>query len=314
MRMGKSLFYTIVVVAMLGCLSGCNFGFKTNYIYQNGEKYTAGNREIAEKIETIDLDYMSGEVKLIGTDANIVTINETSEKQLDEKRKVHTWVDGTTLYVRYCASAKDLDLNNLKKNLEITIPKDAALGNVKFKVSSGGIQCEGFEAESVNLYASSGNIALTCAAKTIDLHASSGNITAILQDDSDSVKLDTSSGSISIDMKNANKVDLHSSSGKVWVFAKQIKELQSRVSSGTGEYHFSQAPEKSDISHSSGSVEIYLPKDSDLTGDFHTSSGKVFYELAFAKRDDDYVCGSGANQMKVHVSSGNIEVKAAEEK
>ena len=115
-------------------------------------------------------------------------------------------------------------------------------------------------------------------------------------------------------MKNANKVDLHSSSGKVWVFAKQIKELQSRVSSGTGEYHFSQAPEKSDISHSSGSVEIYLPKDSDLTGDFHTSSGKVFYELAFAKRDDDYVCGSGANQMKVHVSSGNIEVKAAEEK
>ena len=311
-KFGK-LIYGVVTLTLILCLSGCNFGFKTNYIYQNGEKYTAGNREIAEKIETIDLDYLSGYVKLIGTDANVVTIKETSEKQLDDKRKVHTWVDGTTLYVRYCASAKDLDLNNLKKNLEITIPKDAALGDVKFKVSSGGIQCEDFEAESVNLYASSGNIALTCAAKTIDLHASSGNITAILQDDSDSVKLDTSSGSISIDMENANKVDLHSSSGKVWVFAKQIKELQSRVSSGTGEYHFTQAPEKSDISHSSGSVTLYLPKDADLTGDFSTSSGRVFSEIAFAKKDNDYVCGSGANQMKVHVSSGNIEVKAAEE-
>ncbi|MBE5863794.1 MAG: DUF4097 domain-containing protein [Lachnospiraceae bacterium] len=309
----KGFLYTVVVVAMLGCLSGCNFGWKTNYVYQNGEKYTAGNREITEKIETIDLDYMSGGVKLIGTDEDVVRINETSEKQLDDKRKVHTWVDGTTLYVRYCASAKGLDLNDLKKSLEITIPKDVALGGVKLKVSSGGIQCQDFEAEKMNLSASSGNITLACVAKTVDLHASSGKITLSLQGDSDSVKLDTSSGTINVDMKNANKVDLHSSSGKVFVSAGQIKEFQSKVSSGAGEYHFTQEPEKSEISHSSGTVTLYLPKDADLTGDFTTSSGKVFSEIAFAKKDNDYVCGSGENYMKVHVSAGNIEVKAADE-
>lgn len=311
-KFGK-LIYGVATLALTLCLSGCNFGLKTNYIYQDGEKYTAGNREITEKIETIDLDYLSGGVKLIGTDEDVVRINETSEKQLDDKRKVHTWVDGTTLYVRYCASAKGLDLNNLKKSLEITIPKDMTLDNVKFRVSSGAIQCQDFEAENLKLDASSGNITVTCAAKTVDLHASSGKITLSLQGDSDSVKLDTSSGIIDVDMKNANKVNLHSSSGKVLASAGQIKEFQSKVSSGAGEYHFAQVPEKSDISHSSGTVTLYLPKDADLTGDFSTSSGKVFSEIAFAKKDNDYVCGSGANQMKVHVSSGNIEVKAADE-
>lgn len=49
---------------MMGCLSGCSFWQVTNYVYQNGEKYTAGDRSIMEKIETIDIDYLDGDVPL----------------------------------------------------------------------------------------------------------------------------------------------------------------------------------------------------------------------------------------------------------
>ena len=315
MRGFQKLIYVAVTVALIGCLSGCNvnFGFKTNYVYQSGEKYTAGDREITEKIETIDIDYLSGDITLIGTDSDVVTVKETSGKQLDDKRKVHTWVDGTTLYVRYCASAKGLDLNNLNKNLEIQIPADCQLDKLKVDVSSGDFTGKGFEANGVNVYASSGDVEVSCGAKDIELKTSSGDIILTQHGESDSIKLRASSGHVTATMENAGKVDSYVSSGKLLIQGHFIKELESKVSSGEGEYRFAVTPEKSNINHSSGNVTIFLPGNADLTGEFKSSSGKVLYDLAFSKSDNKYVCGNGANDMNVYVSSGNIEIKEINE-
>ena len=310
MKNFKDLLYAVIVVTMLGCLSGCNFGWKTNYIYANGDKYAAGDRTISERIETIDIDYMSGDVTLIGMDGDTVSVKETSKKQLSEKQKVHTWVDGTTLYVRYCASAKGLDLNNLGKNLEITIPGNVKLNDVKVKDSSGDVDCKDFEAGNVNISVSSGDVRVGCLSAKIKVHASSGDITLAQRGESEEIDLSASSGRICLDMENAERVNVSTSSGRVEVEAAKIKEFTSKVSSGSGEYWFARTPEKSDIHHSSGDVFLNLPKDADLTGDFHLSSGKLYYELAFAKNGDSYVCGNGANQMKIRVSSGDVDIKA----
>jgi len=313
MRKFGKLIYGVVTMALTLCLSGCNFGLQTNYIYKDGEKYTAGDRQITEKIETIDIDYLSGDVTLTGTDSDVVTVKETSAKDLDEKRKVHTWVDGTTLYVRYCASAKGLDLNNLNKKLEIQIPSDCQLENLKVDVSSGDFTGKGFEANGVNVYASSGDVEVSCGAKDIEIKTSSGDITLTQHGESDSIKVHASSGHVTAKVEDAKKVDSYVSSGKLLIQGHFIKELESKVSSGEGEYRFAVTPEKSNINHSSGKVTIFLPGNADLTGEFKSSSGKVLYDLAFSKSDHKYVCGSGANDMNVYVSSGNIEIKEINE-
>ena len=312
MKRVKGILCAVVVVMTLGCLSGCSFVSKTSYLYQNGEKYTAGDREITDKIETINLDYMEGDVKLVGADTDTLTVKETSAKTLDDKRKVHTWVDGTTLYVRYCASAKRLDLNNLNKSLEITLPKDVKLGEVKLVLSSGDVNCKDFEAGTMDIEASSGNIAVDCTAKKFDMEASSGSISLVQHGDSDAIDIKVSSGNISIDMENAGRVNTHASSGDTKISAKSIKEFKAEASSGKEELRFAEVPGNTDIEVSSGDVTIYLPKDADLTADFETSSGKLSYELSFAKKGDQYVCGEGTNRMKVETSSGNITVKATE--
>lgn len=309
MRKFKGLLYTVIVVATLGCLSGCNFGWKTNYIYENGDKYTAGDRTISEKIETIDVDYMSGDVTLIGTDGDTVTIKETSKKQLSDKQKVHTWVDGTTLYVRFCASAKGLDLNNLDKNLEISIPKDMALKVIKADVSSGDVTFQNFESDSVDVHASSGDLNIACAAKNVKISASSGDITLTQRGDSDEISLKTSSGKVRADLENAAKLNISVSSGGVSVKASEVREIKAKVSSGSSEYCLANAPANMDIDSSSGNVTIYLPEQVDLTAEFSVSSGKVNYDQAFSKNGKLYVCGTGANQMKIHVSSGDVTVK-----
>ncbi len=309
MKKMKGILFTIVLAAALGCLTGCTFGLTTSYIYANGEKYTAGDRDITEKIENIDIDYLSGEVVLTAAGTDTVSIRETANEELDEQRKVHTWVDGSTLYVRYCASAKKLKLEKLEKHLEITIPEGTALTDLKGKISSGDLKLDGFEAGNVNLTASSGNITAVGAAKNYNLHASSGDVYLGQRGESDEILISTSSGSIEANIDNADKADVHASSGKIVINAGNIRDFKSETSSGDNEFHFTEAPDISDIGVSSGDVTIFLPVNAGLTADLSVSSGVLLYDLPFAKSGDRYVCGDGKNQMKVHTSSGDLSIK-----
>ena len=305
----NNILLSFLFGSMLISLNGCSFAFTTNYIYQNGEKYVAGDREITDKIENIDIDYMSGDVKLIASETNTVSIKETSKKQLDDKRKVHTWVDGNTLYVRYCESSKKLDLNNLEKNLEITIPKDVKLTDTKIKASSGNVTCKGFEADKVNVYVSSGDISADFDTKDIKMHASSGDITLNQTGDSDDISVDTSSGDINATMQDVTYLTSSASSGNITLSANKINDFSSRTSSGINEFHFAETPENTNIHSSSGKVTIYLPENADLTADLDSSADDVYFDLPFEKTSDSFICGNGSNKMKVHTSSGDIYIK-----
>ena len=310
MRGIKGLVGIAVLAASLLCMSGCSFALKTNYVYKDGDKYIAGDREIAEKIDTIDVDYMSGEIILAGSVDEKVSIKETSEKQLDDKRKVHTWVEGSTLHVRYCASSKGLDLSKLNKKLEITVPKEVKYSNVKIKASSADMNVGGLTSENVKINASSGDVIADVEADNISIDVSSGNVNLKQTGNSSDIILGTSSGDIEADMDTVDSLNASASSGKLILNAKKIKELSTVTSSGKNEFRLSEAPEESDISASSGDVTIYLPEELNLTADISVSSGKLFYEQKFSKDGKTYVCGNGSNKMKINTSSGDIDIKA----
>ena len=287
----KKVMLMVAGVATMGLLSGCSFGWKTSYIYENGDKYVAGDREISDKIETIDIDYLSGDVILTESSSDAFIITETSGKELDDILKVHTWVDGSTLYVKYCASAKKLDINLLSKKLTIGVPKGTNLNNLKMHVSSGDVNA-------------------VCSSKNIDIHCSSGEVHLDQKGKSDIINAHTSSGRVELNIESADKVDVAVSSGKIKINAVEITEINSKTSSGDSVYTFTKAPVISNLKASSGDITINLPKDSDLSAELSTSSGDVSYDLAFAKDGKNYVCGSGANKLTAHTSSGDVEVKA----
>ncbi len=286
----KSILLVVTGVATMGILSGCGFGWTTSYIYENGEQYVAGDREISDKIEAIDIDYLSGDVTLTESASDKTTITETSAKELTNLQKVHTWVEGTTLHVKYCASAKRLDLNFLDKNLNIALPAGTNLNDLNVSVSSGDIEA-------------------SCISKNINLNCSSGDVNLHQIGTSDAINAHTSSGDVALSVENANKVDVSVSSGKIDINAGSIRQLNSKTSSGNSVYTLARVPQDSKLRASSGDITINLPKDADLSADLDTSSGDVSYELAFAKNGDNYVCGSGANQMSAHTSSGDVNVK-----
>ncbi len=282
------------VVGICIFLAGCSFASMTNYVYENGDQYTAGDREISGTVATIDIDYLSGDVTVVEADTDHISIRETSKKPLDDERKVHTWLDGSTLYVRYCASAKGLDLSNLDKKLTIEIPRDMELDCFKAELSSGDIEA-------------------SCAAKDIRVEASSGNIRMDQHGNSENIRLEASSGNVGLNAESADKAELTASSGNITVKADSIVTFKSESSSGDGDISFIKLPEMSDIRATSGDVTIFIPKDADLTAQITTSSGDLYSEIGFSKNNENYVCGNGTNRMKVETSSGNVYMKTLSE-
>jgi hypothetical protein len=337
-----------LIIPATVCLTGCSFGmFNTlNYKYENADKYEAGNREIDEKITKINLDYASGNVTVKGKDTDTVSVKETVNKDIDKDHQVHTWVDGDTLYVRYCASKDMISFNGIEKSLEVTIPEAQALDDFIINVSSGDILLDSFTTDSLNSHASSGNMVIDCSASVIDLNSSSGGISLTQKGNSDSVKIKASSGNMSLNFEgdvnslkvesssgkiaieqtgNVNDADIRSSSGGVnakmgtvntlsvnvssgglVVDADDVKNLYTKASSGRSEISLRNVPETSELNCSSGGIDVKVPGDADVTVHVDISSGDFNYDLPFEKNGKDYVCGNGTADMKIRCSSGNV--------
>lgn len=304
----KKLFVLGMMICATLIFCGCSFASRTSYIYQYGESYTAGDRQITKDIDTINIDYRSEEVNIIGTDTDCISVTETCENEIDDARKVHSFIDGSTLYIRFCASGKNMDLNNLKKRLTVSIPSNYRPKHVLVNVSSSTVNCSGFEAGSVSVYSSSGDINIGCEANVCSLTASSGNIKMEQSADCESVNIYSFSGIIDCKLGNTGTADLHASSGKITLGADKITSLEIESSGGDIDLDLSEAPDSSDISASSGNITVCLPDNADLTANASISSGKFFSNLPFMNKDGFYVLGSGRCRMKVYASSGDISL------
>ena len=341
-----------LIVPTTLCLTGCSFGLinTVSYQYENGDKYTAGDREIDDKITKININYLAGDVKVKGTDTDNIKVDETANTDIDADHQVHTWVDGDTLYVRYCASTKSINFNKIEKSLEITIPEAQELDDFVIEVSSGNIDLNGFTTENMYSHASSGNMNIDCSATVIELKSSSGNVGLTQNGNSDSVKIKSSSGNTVINHNgDCRSFDIDSSSGKVNIMqngtvdqakihsssggvtaamgtvntlnidvssggikldADEIKDLTTKASSGHSDISLGKVPAASSINCSSGGISIRLPEDSDVTVHTSISSGEFNYDLPFTKSGKDYVCGNGTAVMDIRCSSGDVSFLA----
>ena len=337
-----------LIVPATVCLTGCSIGFinTINYKYENADKYEAGNREVDDKITKINLDYACGNVTVKGKETDSVSVKETVNKDIDKDRQVHTWVDGDTLYVRYCASKNALNFTGIEKSLEITLPSAQNLDEFIINVSSGDVLLDSFTTDSLKSHASSGNTRISCSAKAIEHKSSSGNVDLVQKGNADSIKVKLSSGNLVLSQEgDCNNLDINSSSGKVEVFqtgnvgtatiksssggvkadmgtvddlsievssgpivldADEVKNLYTKASSGHSTISLDKAPATSNINCSSGGIDVSIPEDSDITVHVKISSGDFNYELPFTKDGKDYINGNGTNDMEIHCSSGDV--------
>ncbi len=304
MKIVLRLITAIAAAAVLICFSGCSMN-----TYPNADKYTVGNREINDKIKNLDIDWVSGDITISFHDSDTVKVEERCSDDLKDSKKLHTWVDGDTLHVRFCKSGEMMLFKTPEKDLEILLPKDTKLSEMSLDGSSCDCDVRDLTAETIKADVSSGDLKfIDCSADTFDMDTSSGNVTIVQKGSSDSINIDTSSGDAEVTAEKVGKVSFDTSSGDISVNVGKADRISTDASSGRTEIKVDEMPSKIKVDSSSGDVTLRVPRSADFEAEIDTSSGEFYSELSLSKNGDTYISGSGGNEISIDTSSGDISI------
>lgn len=326
MKKLKILAITLLAAILLPmALASCTGG--ELMIYDNADKYSTEDAKITDKVENIEIDWSYGEVNLkVGGDA--LCLSEIGKKDLEEDLKMHWWLDGSTLRVKFCASGKLPAFSTVKKDLSVTLPESAVYENVIIGSASAAVNASKLSAKSVTVSTASGKIFLEGEAEIFDLDTASGKVNLVQNGECGDIKIGTASGGISVISENCESVTAHSVSGGVDVTLKNTEEadigstsgkvivnglvsdsLKAGATSARVQCNLDAAPKRGKIESVSCSVKLILPKNADFTAKVGTVSGDFDSDFALIKDGNTYTCGKGVANLELSSVSGNISIE-----
>ena len=306
-------FFTVILTGILGIsacfgLSACSLRVNT---LADKDKYTAGNAEITDKVEAIDIEWASGDVVFVQGSGNTVIIEETYQGSLPEDKQMHWCMDGTTLRVRFDISLSILSLGSLTgKKLTVTLPADLVLNNADIDVASADVEAGALRCRNFDFDAASGNVNVTFpdSIDSAEFDTASGDVTVAFGSDVGKLDTDAASGKLTANIAGSlGSFDCDSASGEVIINASG-KVGSGKVSTSSGKVSIScEGLDGLDVSTASGSVTLRLPENVDMTLDIDTASGDFESDIPFSiKGDGKYVIGSGTANVNIDTASGDI--------
>ncbi len=293
-------------------LTLCACGVTVSYTYPDAGRYTPGGTKITGNVENLEIDWIDGSVTVAYHKENTVEITETASKTLSDAEKLHWWLDGVTLHIKYAGNDIKL-MNNLKKNLTVTLPegKETPLKTVSVSAVSAAIRCTPLYAESVSLSTVSGSVSAECAASVLKASTISGKIA--LTASANEISLNTTSGATEAEIGHAETMELSGVSGPIQLNATEIKKAEIQSISGSVTVSM-QKTESLRVSTVSGSVRLHLPREMGFTADYSTVSGSLNNDLSAARTGNRCVLGDGRAEIDVSTVSGSLTLAAYQEK
>jgi len=233
---------------------------------------------IADGIDSININWVSGEVTVIPHDGDDIKIIEYAQRKLSDNEKLRYTVSGSTLEIRF----RDRGFSGRmpRKRLEVFVPRELSENMTLLSVNStsGSIRVEDFETASLNLSSVSGAISISgIVSPRIDLGTTSGAVNAA------SVRagrLDagTVSGAIAITDSLISSVNLSTTSGSSSASGDFDKVDVSTVSGGTT-IRSSTVPSRLGVSSVSGGASVYIPNQGAITVSHSAVSGRFSSEV-----------------------------------
>ena len=269
----------------------------------------------AADVKSIDLDWISGTVKLQSGSTDQITLEERCKKALKDEQKLCWKLENGTLSIRFCSA---LQTQMPDKELVLTVPADWTAESVSVGVTSGDVELRALQVEKtldlsatsgdVHLFdcscdkldagSTSGEISLTaCACRELRLGATSGALAA--QDcRCDTLKATTTSGNISVRC-DAKEIRLGSTSGSIRCEAVPAGcDVSIDATSGDVRLRLLDTSDDQRIEVETTSGDVYLDVPGAIDLDYDTASGDTSGRLVQG--------GSGCPKVEIETTSGDL--------
>lgn len=337
--MRKRYFLVILILSvMVAVITGCGGGKSlkyTEYEYKDAGNFSLGDVVLTNEIEALNVDWMSGAVRIeYGGDGQL-ELSETANMETDDSLKVHYQINGKTLVVKYCASGEGEKLINLNKTLTVSLPAGCEMNRIDITtetadVYTGDISC-GYESvttkagsievrtektDKVVISSGQGSIdADIKEAEIVQLTAMSGSVDAVL-DDVEDISAVTTTGSVNLKQKGSSgSLRVESAEGKLDIKVNDVAKPSFNSSSGNIKVKFKNLPVQSDIRSTSGKITIQMPQDAQFTATIKSAGGDFSCDFDDVTRNGkNYTRGDGSFDLNLSTTSGNIKIKPIEDK
>lgn len=299
----------IVLVCLLAlAFSACSFSIGA--LYPDGEKYTAGDAVITDKVETLLIDWSSGSVTIEPGDGDAIELCETGNKPVKAEEQMQYYLDGTTLHVRFCTPGKLTVGIMPEKNLHVTLPKDLVLKELDVSTASAEVNVTDLCAERMKLGTASGKISGSVAyAEALQIGAASGEVELTASGEIGTIDADTASGDVRLTVSGeVGTIKTDTASGAVSITADSVRELDMESASGRQDVVLAKMPQECEMDSASGEITLTLPADAEFTAEVDTASGDFDCEFPTVLHGDTYICGGGGADLSFDTASGNISI------
>ena len=285
--MKKLVSLMLASLLLLGAF-GCAL-IRTVTKYANADKYTAGGFTYdAGAVKRVELEWAAGGITL-KHGSGTLSVSESGGDALATSERLHWWLDGTTLRIKYCESGFTHIIPSKNKHLTLELPINDRV-DLKIDVASGGIYADALHVNSLDVKTASGGIAIDALdAGEAHIDSASGGIrlgTVTV----DVFSVDTASGGLSADRLNARTVKVDSASGGITLGLDTMETVDIDVASGRVTLKLLNAEHGATVrlSKLSGDFDCALPM---------TAEGKT------------YKIGDGAIQIKINTASGGVTIE-----
>lgn len=193
----KKLLKILLIVLLLAVLIICACG-RNGYTYKNSRRYTAGNAEVTGKVKTIDISWIDGQVNIGLHDGDGVIVKETSGKTLDEEERLHWYLKGGTLYIKYAESGFR-STKSLDKKLTVLLPGDLALTKLIIDAVSAKTTVTDLSADKLEIDTVSGGAKLQLRrVDSVEINSVSGAVSIETDRAPERITVDTVSGGVTL--------------------------------------------------------------------------------------------------------------------
>lgn len=263
----KISFFIVLFIGII-TLTGCNkLNVVTSYVYDD-TNYSVGNKAFGFSIDTINIDWIAGNVYIIQSSNSEIIIREDVDIEIEDQYRMHYLYEDGVLNVKYTASIKLLEYTFKTKDLYLMLPATANEININ-NVSS-------------------------------DIHIQMVNI--------NDLDIDNVSGYINIEDTTVNELEIENISGEIILFDNYMNVVDIDTVSGNVGLSFKTLPNDIDVSSTSAIISIYMKETESLGVEFETVSGELRTNLEYTKVDDYYNFNNSILKYEVDTVSGDLKI------
>ena len=279
---------SILLAALLVCGAfGC-VAIRMFNKYENADRYQYGAFTYeAASVYTVDLDWAAGDVT-VKHGSGTLSVSESGGETLSVSERLHWWLDGTTLRIKYCESGYSHFIPSKDKQLTLELPENIDL---KIDIASGKVRADALNVASLEIDTASGGVEIgTLTAREAEIDTASGGVTIGTATIERAFDVDTASGGLTVDRISAQTIKIDTASGGTTLGLDKVTTV--------------------DIDAASGKITLKLfDTEAGATVRLAKLSGGFDCKIPMTAEGKNYKIGSGAIQISIDTASGGVVIE-----